>query len=72
MPLDVIHGELSVAPVFLLEGLAVLQFEHVAELLHLPAVGDGAEGGIEAGDGFVAGVAEVDEPLAVEGAGHRL
>ena len=44
----------------------------VAERLHLPALGDVAEGGGDARELFVAGEAEVDEPLAVEGAGHRL
>ena len=45
---------------------------NVAEELHLPALGNVAEGGGDARQLFVAGEAEVDEPLAVEGAGHRL
>ena len=44
----------------------------MAELQHLPALGDVAEGGGDARVLCVAGEAEVDEPLAVEGAGHRL
>ncbi len=47
-----------------------MSLSNVAELLHLPAIGDVAEG--EATRGlFVAGEAE-DESLAVEGAGHCL
>lgn len=41
-------------------------------LLHFPALGDGAEGGVGHGTVFVAGEAEVDEPLAVEGLRHIL
>src|SRR5438105_1138082 len=37
---------------------------------HLPALGDGAEGGGSHFDFAMAGEAEVDEPLAVEGSGH--
>jgi hypothetical protein len=43
-----------------------------SHLLHLPPLRNLAEGGSDAGVVFVAGEAEVDEPLAVEGAGHRL
>ena len=38
----------------------------LGELLHLPAFRDVAEGGWDAWGVFVAGVAEVDEPFAVE------
>ena len=52
--------------------LRAVHFGNIRELLHLPALGDVAEGGGDARVLFVAGEAEVDEPLAVEGAGHRL
>ncbi len=41
------------------------------ERLHLPPLWDLAEGRRDTQNGFVAGEAEVDEPFAVEGAGHR-
>ena len=44
----------------------------VTELLHLPPLRNLPERRGDAGVVFVAGEAEVDEPLAVEGAGHRL
>ena len=44
----------------------------IAERLHLPPLRNLAERRGDAGVVFVAGEAEVDEPLAVEGAGHRL
>ncbi len=86
MPLEPKTGELADTAFFLLERLAVVEFENVAQLLHRPAFGDGAEGMARAtltlnpsprgrGNEFhllVAGKAEVDEPLAVEGAGHLL
>jgi hypothetical protein len=40
--------------------------------LHLPTLRNLAEGGGDAGVVFVAGEAEVHEPLAVKGAGHSL
>ena len=51
---------------------AARNLERVRHGLHLPALGNVAEGGGDARVLFVAGEAEVDEPLAVEGAGHRL
>ncbi len=42
------------------------------ELPHLPALGMSPRREATRGMVFVAGEAEVDEPLAVEGAGHRL
>src|SRR5439155_13305326 len=41
-------------------------------LLHLPTFGYVAEGGGDAREFFVAGEAEADKPLAVEGTSHRL
>lgn len=46
--------------------------DQIAERPSLPPFRDGAEGGVDEGDGFVAGEAEVDEPLAVEGLRHLL
>src|SRR4051812_3652037 len=46
--------------------------ERVCNGLHLPAFGDVAEGRSDARVIFVTWEAEVDEPLAVDGAGHRL
>ena len=55
-----------------LEREAGLELNEITERANLPALGDVAEGGGDARVLFVAGEAEVDEPLAVEGAGHRL
>src|SRR3546814_8910215 len=44
----------------------------IFELLYLPSLRNFAQGRRDTGKGFVAGEAEVDEPFAVEGAGHRL
>jgi hypothetical protein len=52
--------------------LGAVHVGDVSELLYLSSFGDRSERRGDAGDGFVAGEAEVDEPLAVEGAGHLL
>jgi hypothetical protein len=48
------------------------EVEAVFERLHLPSVRDLPEFGVHELRGFVAGEAEVDEPLAVEGLRHLL
>src|SRR5205809_3570371 len=55
-----------------LEGEARLELDEATQGTGLPAFRDRAEGGIDAGDFFVAGEAEVGEPLAIQGAGHLL
>ena len=57
---------------FALRHVAAHVLRDVAQRLNLPALGDVAEGGGDARVLFVAGETEVDEPLAVEGSGHRL
>ena len=52
--------------------LGAVYFRHIYQFLYLPALGNISKKRRDELDLFVAGKAEVDEPLAVEGAGHLL